>query len=253
MTEWLLVLAAVAAHGGHRALRHGGVLARRARPADRPAGHRRRRRACGHRPAVVAPALHPAVRRPGRDHAHHPRRRLPRRALDRQLLDGAAGRPRASRPGVDSVASDPRPGPRDAVLDGVRRADAAVPGDLRAARDGQGRRGPVRVFAAVARPLIAVLNGSANAAPAGDGHHAAGGAVRRAHPAGAREPGPALGRAGHPRGHHGPAADPLPRLRRAHGDRRDDPAGALLRHRARRPVPTTSSAWRGRPGTRGSP
>ena len=70
---------------------------------------------------------------------------------------------------------------------------------------------PVRVFAVVAKPLIYVLNGSANLAPAGHGHHAPGGAVRRAHPAGARLAGAPVCRAGHARRGHCPAGDPLPR------------------------------------------
>ena len=72
---------------------------------------------------------------------------------------------------------------------------------------------PVRVFALVARPLIVVLNGSANLFLRGAGHHPAGGAVRRPHAAGARLAGAPLRRGGDARRRHGPAGHQVARLR----------------------------------------
>ena len=70
---------------------------------------------------------------------------------------------------------------------------------------------PVRVFALVARPLIVVLNGSANLFLRALGITPAGGAVGRPHPAGAGLAGPPLGRGRHPRPGHGAAGDQVAR------------------------------------------
>ena len=86
---------------------------------------------------------------------------------------------------------------------------------------------PVRLFSVLTRPLIVVLNGSANLVLRMFG------ITPQEELSGARTPqelalaGPAVGRGGHPRRGHRAARDALARLRRAHGLRRDEPPGAL--------------------------
>ena len=194
MTEWLLVLAAVALTAGTALFVTAEFsLVALDRPTVQQAIDNGDERAATVL-VVPAAAVHPAVGRAGRDHPHDADRRVPRRTRRSAPAPRPAGLARALGQRRGSVATTLAlvlVTLFSMVFGELMSQFLGISAPLAAAKV---VAGPVRAFAMLARPMVAVLNGSANAAPSGDGHHPAGGAVRGSHPAGARQPGPDLGR-----------------------------------------------------------
>ena len=165
MTEWLLVLLGVGLTVG-TALFVATEFSLVA--LDRPtvqkavdAGDAGREVGAG----LAAPAVDPAVRGAGRHHADHPGPRFPRHPVDGRAPAMARSGP-LGLSGATASTRWPRRSPcviATVFSMVVRRAAAAVPRHLRAAaRRPRSWRCRCACFALVARPLIVVLNGSAN-------------------------------------------------------------------------------------------
>ena len=189
MTEWLLVLAAVALTAGTALFVAAEFsLVALDRPSvqqavddgDERARHRARGRCASCRPSCPAAQVGITLTTLVVGYLAEP--------SIGWLLHGPLESAGPVAPRVEAVVARRWPSlHRDALLDGLRRADAAVP--RRSARRSRRPRWsprPVRAFA-VARPAADRRpQRLGQPRPAGDRHHAAGGAVRRPHPAGAR-------------------------------------------------------------------
>ena len=185
MTEWLLVLAGVGLTAGTALfVATEFSLVALDRPTVQKAIDTGDRRAEVVLEVAAAP-VDPALGRPGRHHADHPGPRLHRPPASAGCCRIPLSR---ARPQVEALASVAA-----ALALLIVTLFSMVLGELMPQFLGIAAplatakvvAVPVRAFAVVARPLIVVLNGSANPL-LGHGHHAAGGAVRRPHPAGAR-------------------------------------------------------------------